>query len=59
MLKSILCDYSDAYIFAKGTITVVEAGVAAAARQIDRNNRQAIFKCCTPQTNCITEINNT
>ena len=26
MLKSCLCDYSDAYILAKGTITVAGAG---------------------------------
>ena len=59
MLKSISSVYSDAYIFAKGTITVVGAGATAAARQIGRNNRQATFKHCTPQTDCITGLNNT
>ena len=29
MLRSSLCDHSDAYIFVKGTITVVQATVAA------------------------------
>ena len=29
MLRSSLCDYSDAYICVKGTITVVQAIVAA------------------------------
>ena len=29
MLRSSLCDYRDAYIFVKGTITVVQATVAA------------------------------
>ena len=48
MLKSISSVYSDAYIFAKGTITVVGAGATAAARQIGRNNRQTTFKHCTP-----------
>ena len=33
MLKSSLCDYSDAYILAKGTITITGAGADAAARQ--------------------------
>ena len=31
MLKSSLCDYSDAYILVKGTITIAEAGDDAAA----------------------------
>ena len=33
MLKSSLCDYSDAYIFVKGTITINGIGADAAARQ--------------------------
>ena len=53
MLKSSLCDYSDAYIFVKGTIT---ANNTAAANNI---NRKVIFKNCAPFTNCISEINNT
>ena len=32
MLKSILCDYSDAYILVKGKITITGAGDDAAAR---------------------------
>ena len=32
MLKSSLCDYSDAYIVASGTITIYEAGVDDAAK---------------------------
>ena len=35
MLKSSLCDYSDANILVKGRITITEAGVDAAARQAD------------------------
>ena len=53
ILKSSLCDYSDA------CITVVGAGATTAARQIDRSNKQAIFKNCAPFTHCITEVNNT
>ena len=57
MLKSSLCDYSDAYILAKGTITVnntAAQGVAA-----NNTNKKVISKNCAPFTNCISEINNT
>ena len=57
MLKSTLCDYSDAYILVKGTISVnntVAAGVA-----VNNNNKKVIFKNCAPFTNCISKINNT
>ena len=57
MLKSSLCDYSDAYILVKGTISVnntAAQGVAA-----NNTNKKVIFKNCTPFTNCISEINNT
>ena len=57
MLKSRLCDYSDAYILVKGTINVnntVGAGVGT-----NNTNKKVIFKTCAPFTNCISEINNT
>ena len=59
MLKSSLCDYSDAYILVKGTITIAGAGDDAAARQADERDNGVIFKNCAPFTNCISEINNT
>ena len=59
MLKSSLCDYSDAYILVKGTIKIEGAGVDAAARQADERDKGVIFKNCAPFTNCISEINNT
>ena len=59
MLKSSLCDYSDAYILVKGTITITGAGNDAAARQADERDKVVIFKNCDPFTNCISEINNT
>ena len=59
MLKSSLCDYSDAYILVKGTITITGAGNDAAARQADERDKVVIFKTCAPFTNCISEINNT
>ena len=59
MLKSSLCDYSDAYILVKGTITIAGAGDNAAARQADERDKGVAFKNCAPFTNCISEINNT
>ena len=52
MLKSSLCDYSDAYIFVKVTITAVGAQADNAARATDGNS-------CAQFTDCITEINST
>ena len=54
MLRSSLCDYSDAYILVKGTITVPNTGTAAAP---NNRNKNVIFNCA-PFTNCISEINN-
>ena len=59
MLKSSLCDYSDAYILVKGTITITGAGADAAARQADERDKGVIFKNCAPFINCKSEINNT
>ena len=38
MLKSSLCDYSDAYILVKGEITINGRGADAAARQADERD---------------------
>ena len=59
MLRSSLCDYSDAYILVKGKITITGAGDNAAARQADERNKSVAFKNCAPFTSCISEINNT
>ena len=56
MLKSSLCDYSDAYILVKGTITVADTSAAGVAA--NNTNKKVIFRNCTPFTNCISEINN-
>ena len=58
MLKSSLCDYSDAYILVKGTITINGVGADAAARQADERDKGVTFKNCASFTNCISEINN-
>ena len=52
MLKSSLCDYSDAYILVKGTISVNNSAAA------NNTNKKVIFKNCAPFTNCISEIKN-
>ena len=57
MLKSRLCDYSDAHVHVRGTITVNNTAAEGAAA--NNNNKKVIFKNCTPFTNCISEINNT
>ena len=56
MLKSSLCDHSDAYILVKGTITA--NNTAAADADANNTNKKVIFKNCAPFTNCISEINN-
>ena len=58
MLKSGLCDYSDAYMLVKGTISVNNTAAQGAAVN-NNNNKKVIFKNCAPFTNCISEINNT
>ena len=59
MLKSSLCDYSDAYTLVSGTITITGAGNNNAARRLDERNKGVIFKDCVSFTDCISEINNT
>ena len=57
ILKSSLCDYSDAYILVKGTISV--NNTAAQGATANNTNKKVIFKNLAPFTNCISEINNT
>ena len=57
MLRFNLCDYSDAYIFGKGSITV--NNTAGAGADANNTNKKVIFKNCAPFTNCISKINNT
>ena len=57
VLRSILCDYSDAFILVKGTITV--ANTAAADADANNTNKMVIFKNSIPFTTCLSRINNT
>ena len=59
MLKSSLCDYTDAYILVKGSTTITGAGDAAAARQADERDKGVTFKNCAPFTKWISRINGT
>ena len=52
MLRSDLCDYSDAYIVVKGTITVTDPNKA-------NYDKKLAFKNNAPFTSCISKINNT
>ena len=56
MLKSSLCDYSDAYIIVKGNITV--NNTAADDVAANNTNTKVLHKNCAPCINCISEINN-
>ena len=57
MIRSSLCDYSDAYALVKGIVTV--NNTAAADADANNTNKKIILKNCAPFTNCIKEINNT
>ena len=57
MLRSILCDYGDAYILVKGNIAVNNTAADGAAA--NNTNKKVIFKNCAPFTSCISKINNT
>ena len=58
MLRSNLCDYSDAYILVKGTITVTAPGDNNGANNIrDKRNRPLVLKNNAPFVLCITRIN--
>ena len=55
MLRSILCDYSDAYVLATETITVPTAAGAAP----NNANKKVISNNCAPFTDYKSGINNT
>ena len=57
MLRSSLCDCSNAYILVKGAITV--AKTAAQGQTNNGGNKKVILKNCTPFINCVSRINNT
>ena len=48
MLRSSLCDYSDAYILVNGTITITGAELDDATKGLDERKKAAILKNCAP-----------
>ena len=56
MLRSSLCDYSDAYKLMSATTTVPNT---AAVGENQNNIKKIIIENCAPFTNCISETNNT
>ena len=50
MLRSDLCDFSDAYIVVKGIITVTKQDNA-------KRNKSVVFKNNAPFMNCISKVN--
>ena len=50
MLRSDLCDFSDAYIVVKGIITVTEQDNA-------KRKKSVVFKNNAPFMNCISKVN--
>ena len=56
MLRSRLCDCSDAYKLVKGNIIVTNTGTDAAT---NKANKKVIFKKCTLFTRSISRLNNT
>ena len=56
MLKSSFCDYSNAYILIKGTLTV--ANTAIKSQPNNAINKKVTFKNCRSFTNCMSRINN-
>ena len=57
MIRPNLCDFSDACIHLKSTVTV--PNTEAAAEPVNNTNKKVIFKNCAPYINCIKRINNT
>ena len=58
MLRSNLCDYADAYILVKRTITITGAGNDDATERADERDKGVTFNNCGPFTKCISRINN-
>ena len=52
MLRLDLCDYSNAYIVVKGTITITDSNDAS-------YDKKLVFKNNAPFTSCISKTNNT
>ena len=59
MLRSNLCDYTDACILVNWRIAITGPVDDGAARRTDERDKGATFKNCAPFTECISRMNNT
>ena len=50
MIRSSLCDYSDAYRLVKGTMSIKLVSAAA----VHNDDQEVVFKNCASFTDCIT-----
>ena len=51
ILKSDLCDYSDAYALVSGILAITAAGANDATKRTDQRDKGMIFKNCAPFLN--------
>ena len=58
MVRSDLCNYSDAYILVSGAITITGAGDDDNGKRTYKRKKGVIYKNCAPFTNSISSINN-
>ena len=58
MVRSNLCDYSDAYVLLSGTLAITEVKDDDNVKRTDERKKGLTFKNCAPFTNCISSINN-
>ena len=58
MLKSRLCDCSDAFIIVSGNILITWAAADDAVKRLDKRNEGVIFKNCPQFIGCVSEMNN-
>ena len=58
MLKSRLCDYSDAYTLVKEIISIIGNGANDDAKPADETDKEVVYKNCAPFSRCISQIKN-
>ena len=55
MLKSSLCNYSDAYILVSGTIIITGVGADDAGKRLDKSNKEIVSKNYAPVIDWLSE----
>ena len=55
MLKSSLCNYSDAYILVSGTIKITGVGADDAGKRLDKSNKEIVSKNNAPVIDWLSE----